>query len=349
MKATTLATLAALIVSGCGAAGQVGTGTAFGNGGGSAGGIGAVEGNIGATPDGNNGRLSYYGTYLNGTQISDAAFDTNAVGLPNQFFFDASTDYNGRGLKAALYHPTCVTGSTIENYSLILLGDSVSKIGDSDTAVGITVSENTVTYSPRVLKYTNSGDLTKRKAGAAPSVVATSCITGKRTVPGLGTLYSNGQLAIFRTVTGNVYLGFNSSLVAGSVPNAPSENYNQYVQSFHPDCKLDGCFNKSGSATSFASMEMGISPNSLNSSVTGTGVMFGMPPGAGNADPWKFNSIKYSSSVSDATICFVGVVASIGGKRIVVASLPFGTMNDSNDSTSTKASGANTILLRLQD
>lgn len=182
----------------------------------SSGATGGAGGGAGTT-SGGNGNASYYAMNLAGTIQSAIPLPGGALEVASTMYVDASDGATTQDLEVGVYQPTCLSGASYEDFTMVLMNRGSSTY---DTTLSLRVTSTGVTTGVDAYDETNKY---KTRYGTNVSVTGT-CTTGKMTLSNGDVVYSNSKVAIYRKGTA-LYVGLASSTTQATTTATSSITY----------------------------------------------------------------------------------------------------------------------------
>lgn len=332
--------LTAFILTACGSGGGGGGSSSDpSNGGGTGGGGGS---------SGGDGYAAYYGFSTDSlTKITNQA--TPLISGVNQFTIASQVSFNLRNLNnrlmdVTIYQPTCTIGLLTETYSAVLISGATTSPSIASVVVsasGLIFQERAILSGAQVYDY-----------GSPISVLGT-CTNGEMNLGSSGTLYSNGKLMLWKTGTGDLYMGGRSSAIETVMANFQLKQYDKYEQidnnSVNPSNALSTW--SSGNAGQVSTDADATSSNSAFGNSSGNTIVKGFASNSRNAR-YAANTNGYSTSTTQHERAWTGLSADVpfygfgisnlgsSGKAISVTA-----MKRANGSTVTANDGSTAVEL----
>lgn len=316
--------------------------TACGSSGGGSGGNSPDPSNGGGTggggnPTNNDGNATYYGFSTDSAsvinnQVSPLNSGTNQLTISSQVSFNLR-NLNNRQLDVMIYQPTCVVGLLSETYSAVL----ISGANSSPTIASIVVSSSGILFQERAVL---SGVQVYDYGSASP--IAGTCSSGTMNLGSSGTLYSNGKIMLWRTGTGDLYMGGRSTEIETYMANFQLRQYDKYEQidnnSVNPSSSLSGWTSgNAGQAVTDASA------SSSNSSFTISGsntIVKGFASNTPNAR-YAANSNGYTTNTNQHTRIWSNLSADVPFYGFGISNL--GSSGKAISVTAMKKANGNTV------
>jgi len=180
-----------------------------------------------------NGNAAYYGvsTDSNTSILNQNSPPTGGtlMTISNQLSINIRTA-SSRVLDIVIYQPTCLSGSTTEEYSAVLVSGS-----STSPMIGvIKVSASALTFQERIVSFSNARTSTESITGMYDygnvSSYSGSCSSGSFTPSSGGLAFSNGKSLVWRTSTGDVYVGLLKNTAPSTSSSMESKRYMKYTQ-----------------------------------------------------------------------------------------------------------------------
>lgn len=210
-----------ILLAACGSGGGGGGGTSSdpSNGGGTGGGGG------GGGSSGGDGNAAYYGFSTDSSskitnQATPLTSGVNQLTIASQVTFNLR-NLNNRTLDVMIYQPTCIVGLLTETYSAVLISGATTSPSIASivvSATGVNFQERAMLAGVQVYDYGSSGS------------VSGTCTSGEMNLGSSGTLFSNGKIMLWRTGTGDLYMGGRSSTIETVMANFQLKQYDKYEQ-----------------------------------------------------------------------------------------------------------------------
>lgn len=343
--------LTALILSACGGGGGGGSTTSPSNGGGDSGG-----GNGGGNSGGGSANASYYGFATDSaTPLRNISSTTASSTIANQFSLNVRND-NDRLMDVLVYQPACIEGLLEYTFSAVMVDGS-----DSSPTFGvIKVSANSAKFQARAVY----NDTAPHDIGAERTMTG-SCASGELDLGVDGKIFSTGKLVLWRTSTGDLYVGGRSSDIETVMSNFQNKQYNKYLQldnnTVHPTNRLTTY--TSGNGGGFILDDSASSSDSAIRNNSGTTIIAGFTWDSTPNSQYHANTNGHSSSTAQHTRIWNGQAANvpyygfgisnIGGKSLIIQAMQksntavYGTSTNGS-TTVNQILGSGSVLFYIQ-
>lgn len=212
-------------------------------------------------------------------------------------------DTANRNFDLMTKNPNCLLGGAYEDYALTKV------VGTTNNQISIRRTSSQVIWTEHVVNIV--------RADSYSVTASASCANGLTTVAGNFELYANGQMLVLRTVGNDVYIGIRDSSLINS--GSYSGNFQRYLSISAGDDNTAGSITMTNvsAVTSVANMLLfngnvntAYSTNVLNYHANGNG------------------STTHHISLQNQHGWMTGIFGTLGGKKVMVTSLPKDAAND---------------------
>lgn len=216
-------------------------------------------------------------------------------------------DATNKSFDMMVKNPTCLLGAAYEDYALTKV------VGGTHNQISIQRTSGQVVWTEHAISALRTDTST--------ATIASSCMNGLTTIAGSFEFYANGQVIVLRTVNNDVYFGIRDTSLINS--GSFSGNFQQYLSISIGDDNTAGSITMSGGGSVSSVVNMiqlngnvntGFSTNVLNYHANGNG------------------STTHHISLQNQHGWMMGIFGTLGGKKVMVTSLPKDAANDCDSS-----------------